>query len=266
MRGRAEPADKMQERPAPIDFRSQISASAPDWVMAKVALVTGATEGIGRAIAFALGAAGYEVGVTARTASTLTALQSQLSEAGIRSAGLPADVADEVEVGRLHEHVTGRLGPVDLLVNNAGIAIPKPFLELTPAEWDRTFATNVRSLFLLTRLVLPAMRSRGAGDIVNIASLAGKNGAANLVAYSASKHAVVGFSRSLMLEVRKDGIRVIALCPGTVDTPLMREQTVLQPNYDRVLQPEDVAQALVDVVSLPRRAMLSELDLRPSSP
>jgi 3-oxoacyl-[acyl-carrier protein] reductase len=234
--------------------------------MTKVALVTGATLGIGRAIAFALGRAGYAVGVTARTESKLTRLQSELAAAGVAAAGVPADVGNEDEVGRMYHHVTERLGAVDVLVNNAGVAIPKPFQDFTLAEWDHTFATNVRSLFLVTRLALPGMLARGTGDIVNIASLAGKTGAANLVAYSASKHAVVGFSRSLMLEVRKEGIRVIALCPGSVDTPLMREQTVLTPNYDRVLQPEDVAQAVIDAVSLPRRAMVSEIDLRPSNP
>jgi 3-oxoacyl-[acyl-carrier protein] reductase len=234
--------------------------------MTKVALVTGATLGIGRAIAFAVGRAGYSVGVTARTESKLTMLTAELGAAGIRSVGIPADVGNEAEVGRMYAHVTEQLGPVDLLVNNAGIAIPKPFQDFTLAEWDRTFATNVRSLFLVTRLVLPAMRAKRAGDIVNVASLAGKTGAANLVAYSASKHAVVGFSRALMLEVRREGIRVIALCPGSVDTPLMREQQVLTPNYDRVLRPEDVAQTVIDAVSLPRRAMVSEIDLRPSDP
>jgi 3-oxoacyl-[acyl-carrier protein] reductase len=88
----------------------------------------------------------------------------------------------------------------------------------------------------------------------------------NLVAYCASKHAVMGFSRALMLELRKEGIRVIAICPGSVDTPLMREQSVLTPNFDRVLQPDDVAQAVVDALRLPRRAMVSELDVRPSDP
>ncbi len=234
--------------------------------MSPVALVTGATEGIGRATALALGRAGYAVGVTARTEAKLTQLLAELGAAGIGAAGLPADVGENGAVGRMYDHVTRRLGPVDVLVNNAGVAIPKPFLDLTLEEWDRTFATNVRSLFLVTRLVLPSMRERRQGDIVNIASLAGKNGSANLVAYSASKHAVLGFSRSLMLEVRREGIRVIAICPGSVDTPLLRGQSVMTPNFERILQAEDVANAVLDAVRLSRRAMVSELDVRPSNP
>jgi 3-oxoacyl-[acyl-carrier protein] reductase len=234
--------------------------------MPKVALVTGATEGIGRAIAFALGRAGYAVGVTARTEAKLTDLLAELGAAGIECAGIPADVGDDAAVARMHQAVVSRLGPVDLLVNNAGVAIPKPFPDFSLEEWDHTFATNVRSLFLVTRLVLPSMRARREGDVVNVASLAGKTGAVNLVAYCASKHAVMGFSRALMLELRKEGIRVIAICPGSVDTPLMREQSVLTPNFDRVLQPDDVAQAVVDALRLPRRAMVSELDVRPSDP
>jgi 3-oxoacyl-[acyl-carrier protein] reductase len=232
----------------------------------RVALVTGATQGIGRATALLLARAGYAVAVTARTKAKVEALVTELEELGGPAAGIAADVAEADPVAELHRHVVDRLGPVDVLVNNAGIAIAKPIEDLTLDEWDRTFATNVRSLFLLTRAVLPAMRSRRAGDIVNIASLAGKHGAANLVAYSASKHAVMGFSRSLLLETRKDGIRVLAICPGSVDTPLMRNQSVLSPNYDRILQPEDVARTVVDALALPARALVSELEVRPANP
>ena len=105
-----------------------------------------------------------------------------------------------------------------MLVNNAGVLIARPFEEMTLEDWDATMATNVRSLFLMTRAVLPAMRRRREGSIVNVSSLAGRNGFAGGTAYTASKHAVLGFSRSLMLEVRKDNVRVIAICPGSVDT------------------------------------------------
>ncbi|MFN0181120.1 MAG: SDR family oxidoreductase [Gemmatimonadales bacterium] len=230
------------------------------------ALVTGATEGIGRATAKALGRAGYRVGVTARNAAKLEALVAELRQAGVAAAGRPADVADPTEVEGLVRHVVDALGPIEALVNNAGVAFTKPILDTTLEEWDRTFATNVRGLFLVTRAVLPGMQSLGRGDIVNIASLAGKNGVANAVAYSASKHAVMGFSRSLMLEVRRDGIRVITICPGSVDTPLLRNAPAFAPKFDRILQPEDVADTVVDALKLPRRAMVSELEIRPSNP
>lgn len=231
-----------------------------------VALVTGASEGIGRAVAVALGKAGYRVGVTARNPAKLAAVIEQLERAGVVVAGQPADVADPAQVEPLIRRVTDQLGPIEVLVNNAGVAFTKPFLETTLEEWDRTFATNVRGLFVVTRAVLPGMKALGRGDVVNIASLAGRNGVANAVAYSASKHAVLGFGRSLMLEVRKDGIRVITICPGSVDTPLLRNAPAFSPAFDRILKAEDVAETVVDAVRLPRRAMVSELDVRPSNP
>jgi len=230
------------------------------------ALITGATEGIGRATAFALGQAGYKVGVCARTPSTLRLLLQDLENAGIAAAGHPCDVSSAADVQAMVAAVTGALGPVDVLVNNAGIAILKPFAELTLDDWDATMAVNLRGIYLCTRAVLPGMRERKRGAIVNIASLAGRNGFAGGTAYSASKHAVLGFSRSLMLEVRKEKIRVIAICPGSVDTPLIRNQDQLSPNIEKILQPEDVAQAVLDALRMPERALISELDLRPTDP
>ena len=140
------------------------------------ALVTGATEGIGRAIAFALGRTGYQVGVCARTPSRLRTLLDELAAAGITAAGYPADVGMDADVTALITHVTAALGPIDVLINNAGTAVLKPFAELTLDEWDTTMATNLRSLFLVTRAVLPGMRQRRRGSIINMASLAGRNG------------------------------------------------------------------------------------------
>lgn len=232
----------------------------------RIALVTGATEGIGRATAIALGQAGYAVGITARTAAKVAALEAELAALSITAAGHPADVSAPGDVSAMLQALTARLGAPDVLVNNAGVGITKPIAEMTLEEWDRTFATNVRSLFLVTQGVLPAMRKRGRGDIVNIASLAGKNGIANAAAYSASKHAVMGFSRSLMLELRADGIRVIAICPGSVDTPLLRGAGAFSPNWDKILKPEDVAATIVDALALPARALISEIDVRPANP
>ena len=230
------------------------------------ALVTGATEGIGRAIAFGLGRAGYAVGVCARTPSKLRALLDDLRAAGITAQGVPADVGLESDVATMVADITGALGPVDVLVNNAGVALLKPFEQLTLDEWDTTMATNLRSLFLVTRAVIPGMRQRKHGAIVNIASLAGRNGFAGGTAYTASKHAVLGFARSLMLEVRKDNVRVITICPGSVDTPLISSQGMLKPDVTKILKPEDVADTVLAALALPERALVSELDLRPTNP
>jgi 3-oxoacyl-[acyl-carrier protein] reductase len=233
---------------------------------AMTALVTGATHGIGRATAFALGRAGYRVGVCARTASKLESLVGELRAAGIEASGQAADVADPEQVAAAVDHVSGTLGEIGVLVNNAGVLIARPFEELTLDDWDLTMATNLRGLFLMTRAVLPPMRARRRGTIVNVASLAARNGFVGGSAYVASKHAVLGFGRALMLEVRKDGIRVITVCPGSVDTGMIRDQPMLKSDPARILQPEDVAETILHSLQLPERAMVSELDIRPSNP
>ncbi len=230
------------------------------------ALVTGATQGIGRATAFALGRAGYRVGVWARTAARVDALVTELKGEGIEAAGAAADVSDPAQVTRAVAHLAEALGEASLLVNNAGVLIARPFGELTLEDWDVTMATNLRSLYLVTRAVLPAMRRRREGTIVNVASLAGRNGFAGGTAYAASKHAVLGFGRSLMLELRKEGIRVITICPGSVDTGMLRDQPMLKSDPQRILRPEDVADAVLHAVQLPARALVSELDIRPTNP
>jgi 3-oxoacyl-[acyl-carrier protein] reductase len=141
-----------------------------------------------------------------------------------------------------------------------------PLETLTLEAWDQTMAVNLRSLYLVTRAFLPGLLRIGASSIVNIASLAGRNGFEGGTAYCASKHAVLGFSKALMLEVRKRGVRVIAVCPGSVSTPFMDKQETLRPRRERVLQAEDVAQTVLATLTLPDRAMVSELDIRPTNP
>jgi 3-oxoacyl-[acyl-carrier protein] reductase len=230
------------------------------------ALITGATQGIGRATAFALGRAGYRVGVCARHEADIRRLVEELKAGGIEAAGAKADVGQPDAVPPAVQKIVSAIGEIGVLINNAGILIAKPFEELTLEDWDSTMGTNVRSLYLMTREVLPAMRRRREGAVVNVASLAGKNGFAGGTAYTASKHAVLGFSRSLMLEVRKDNVRVIAICPGSVATGMMRDQTMLKADPTKVLQPEDVAESILHALSLPTRAMVSELDIRPTNP
>ena len=244
----------------------QIARYIPAMSTRSTAFVTGATQGIGRATAFALGRAGYRVGVCARTASKVEAIVSELRAEGIEAAGAAADVADPEQVRRSVALVVAQLGEVGVLVNNAGVLIARPFEELTLEDWDVTMATNLRSLYLVTREVLPGMRRRREGTIVNVASLAGRNGFVGGTAYTASKHAVLGFARSLMLEVRKDGVRVVTVCPGSVDTGMLVDQPMLTPDRERILQPEDVADAILQAIRLPARALVSELDIRPTNP
>ncbi len=152
---------------------------------------------------------------------------------------------------------------IDVLVNNAGFGIFKPVAETSVDDFDRLFDVNMRGTFIATREALRYMIEQNDGVIINIASLAGKNGVENGAIYAATKWAVLGFGKSLMLEVRKHNIRVITICPGSTDTGFGSGS---HPNRDKILRPEDVAEAAVLAASLPARAMMSEIDLRPTNP
>jgi len=230
------------------------------------ALVTGATEGIGRAITFALAGVGYRVGVCARTGGKVTALVDELRATGAMASGRATDVADPDDAAALVRQVEQDLGPVDVLVNNAGVARIKPIAELSLEDWDTVMATNVRGVFIMTQAVLAGMRARKRGAIVNIASLAGRNGIAGGAAYTASKHAVLGFAKSLLMDVRKDDIRVISICPGSVETALLRNEPTMYGQNRKILFPEDVAATVLAALALPARALVSELDIRPTNP
>ena len=231
-----------------------------------LAVITGATEGIGRATAFALGRAGARIAICARTAANVDATARDLRAAGVDAIGMPCDVSDPSCVASFATFVNRERGTPRILVNNAGIGRFKPLLDLPLDDWDETMGVNVRSLYLVTRAFLKGMLDAGTGTIVNIASLAGKNGVEGGTAYSASKHAVLGFSKSLMLEVRKRGLRVVAICPGSVATAFAEKGDRVRPNRDRVLTAEDVAHAVLATITVSDGAMISELDLRPTNP
>lgn len=229
-------------------------------------VVTGATEGIGRAIARALGERGARLALCARTAERVQTTVDDLKSHGVDAWGAACDVSEETSVTAFAAQVAETRGQVRVLINNAGIGHLGPFTELTTQQIDETLAVNVRGLMLMTKAFLPGMLEREDGQIVNIVSLAGRNGFVGGTVYSASKHAVLGFSRSLMLEVRKSNIRVIAVCPGSVETSFFDKAGVELTNADKVLQPEDVAATVVAALELPPRALVSELDIRPTNP
>jgi 3-oxoacyl-[acyl-carrier protein] reductase len=232
-----------------------------------LAVVTGGTEGIGRATAFALGRAGARVAICARTAQRVDEAVAALRAEGIDAIGATCDVASAEQVAAFADRVRRERGRASIVVNNAGIGRFAPLAELTLADWDATIATNLRSLYLVTRAFLPDLLATAPSAVVNMASLAGRNGIEGGTAYCASKHAVLGFSKALMLEVRKQNVRVVAICPGSVATPFMEQQH--RPGRtprDRMLHTEDVAEALVATLTLADRAMVSELDIRPTNP
>ena len=220
-----------------------------------VALVTGSARGIGRAIALAFARAGADLDLADRRVDALPGVAEAIRSLGRRALAHPADVSDEGQVGILVERALGEVGRVDVLVNNAGtIVLPGSLEGTTPEAWDTMMATNARSVFLCSRAVVPGMRRRGRGRIVNVASTAGLRPVPERSAYCASKHAVVGFTRALALDLRPHGIAVNAICPGAVDTPLTAYS---RPEADKSgwLQPADVAEVAVFLASDAARGM-----------
>jgi 3-oxoacyl-[acyl-carrier protein] reductase len=218
---------------------------------AECAVVTGSSSGIGRALVEALAARGARVAHCSRRGT---------------GGGLVCDVRDEAQVADFAERVRRELGTPTIVANNAGIGKFAPVAEMSVEMWDAVIETNLRGMFLVTRAFLPAMLAAGRGAIVNIASSAARTGREGGGAYSASKHGVLGFSKSLMLEVRQRNLRVLAVCPGSVDTEFWLAPGIQPIPADRMLQPEDVAEIVLDTIALPDRAMVSELDIRPTNP
>jgi NAD(P)-dependent dehydrogenase (short-subunit alcohol dehydrogenase family) len=191
----------------------------------QVAIVTGAGRGIGRAIARALATEGAAVMVTARTDSEVRQVAGEIQKAGGRATALAADVAHEAECEKIVHAARAAFGAIHILVNNAGIYGPvQPVEKITPRQWDDVLAVNLRSAFLLSRLVLPEMYARDSGNILNISSTAAKAAYQWNSPYAASKAALLGLTRTLAAEAARHGVRVNAICPGPVAETKMSEE------------------------------------------
>lgn len=235
-------------------------------LMDRVAVVTGASSGIGRAVASELGRAGCRLAICARKEEALERAAEELAEDGAEVLALPTDVSRPEAVDRFARRVLADMGPVSVLVNNAGVARFGRVDELELEDYEAVFGTNVRGVFLMSRAFVPAMVEQGDGVIVNIASLAGKNHFAGGSVYAASKHAVLGLSKCMMLDLREEGIRVLAVCPGSVDTAFFDGQDRFDPDRHRILGPEEVAELVVSSVRLSDRATVSEVEIRAVNP
>ncbi len=227
----------------------------------KVALITGASRGIGRAIAQRLGGLGARLGLCARTRERLEATAAELRRDGVEAFVVPGDLTRPPEVAGVVRQTKDALGEIDILVNNAGVGIFRAAHEVTEEEWDRVMNTNLKAAFLLSKAVAPQMIRRRRGDIVNIASLAGKNAFAGGAVYCASKWGLLGLTQCMAEDLRGYGIRVSAICPGTVGTEFSPHAGK---DPAKMLRAEDVAHAVAMVLTAAPGSFISEVLLRPT--
>jgi NAD(P)-dependent dehydrogenase (short-subunit alcohol dehydrogenase family) len=215
----------------------------------KTALVTGAGRGIGRAIALALAKTGVKVAVTARTAAEIEDAVADIKKGGGQAVAIVADLSQKDGAGQVIEQVTGKVGPVDILVNNAGIGSssnPKPVAEFDDAFWDLSLWLNLTVPYKLSKAVLPHMREQKWGRIINIASINSKTPSFHGAAYSASKHGLLGLTRTLALEVAREGITVNAICPGPVHT-IMNDKRIEYDAQRRGMSFAEVEEAMTPI-------------------
>lgn len=222
-----------------------------------VAVVTGASRGIGRAVALRLSRT-HQVVAVARDHERLRSLCEEVGGSGGECRALPLDLADPVVIEQELRDVEA-----EVLVNNAGVITKKPLLRMTPDEWQEMMDVNVSALFHVTRQLLPGMVGRRHGHIVNIASIAGRSAFPGGTGYVATKHAVLGFSESLMLEVREFGVKVSVVMPGSVATDM-----IVGDNTDQswMLRPEDVAEVVARILDTPQHALTYQVEVRASNP
>ncbi|HZZ47022.1 MAG TPA: SDR family NAD(P)-dependent oxidoreductase [Pseudonocardia sp.] len=237
-----------------------------------VALISGASSGIGEATAVALARAGASVAIAARRTDRLQALSEKLRADGAKVVALELDVTDEAACNAAVSRVTDELGPIDILVNNAGLMLLGPIVGADTEDWRRMISTNVLGLMYLTHAVVPSMVERGRGDIVNISSVAGRTARAGAGVYNASKWAVNAFSESLRQEVTARGVRVSLVEPGAVATELTEHITHAESKRGiqemvssmRALRSEDIAGAVLYVVRQPPHVSVNEVLVRPT--
>lgn len=232
-----------------------------------VAVVTGAGSGIGRATAYAMVEAGAQVVVTARRTDRIEEVARRINEAGGQAIAVTADITSAEDVDYLYDLAINRFGRVDILLNNAGVSAYGPLDTITVEDYDWMMNTNMRSSFLCTRRFLPDMLSRRHGQICFLASVAGLKGLPNETVYCASKFAQVGFAQALDYETRESGVKVSVVAPGGVHTEFAigTGRTEGDPALDAMMEPEDIAEAVLFALTQPKKARTFLIGMRPMS-
>ncbi len=217
----------------------------------RVAVVTGGGRGIGRAIALALAGHGAAVAVAGRDTARLAAVRAEIEARGGTALALGCDVTDSAAVARAFAEASAQLGPIDILVNNAGITASVKLAEMDDASWEQIMRVNVTGPFFCCRAAVPSMQARGWGRIINVASYAAIHGIPFSAAYSASKHALLGLTRSLALELGRAGITANALCPGWVESDML-DQSVANIMAKTGRSADDARAAMLALAGQPR--------------
>jgi short-subunit dehydrogenase len=230
------------------------------------ALITGASSGIGKATALAFAKAGIDVALVSRSLDKLEAVATAAKQTGVEAKAYALDLADLSPVEAKIKAIAQDFGSIDILVNNAGIGYTGTLSETSLADWQQVININLTSVFECIKGILPGMRDRNTGTIINVASIAAKQAFAGWGAYCVSKAGLLALSQTLAQEERAQGIRVTAICPGSVNTEIWDSETV-HANFDRskMLTPEIVAQSILHIALLPPQAVIDELILMPNA-
>jgi len=227
----------------------------------KIALVTGASRGIGKAISIALAGAAATVVLSARTVEKLKEVKAEIEKGGGKAEVLPVDLSKTDDIVNLFKNIKDKFGRLDILINNAAIGIFGDMIDLTAEDLDKTFNVNVKSIFTASKQALKLMIPQKSGYIINISSVQGVKAYKQQSIYAASKHAVMGMSKALAAEVQEHNIRISVILPGGVDTDLISDA---RPDLDRsiLIKPEDIAQTVLYLLCLSDRVMVDQVMVR----
>lgn len=232
----------------------------------KTAIVTGGGRGLGRAVALLLAKEGVNIGIAGRNETLLRETVTEIENTGVKAAYAVFDIGDEQQVRTGINKLVNELGSVDILINNAGIGTFGTLENMQTSEWEKVIRTNLFGLYYSSMAVYPHFKANGEGDIINVASTAGLKGGANMSAYAASKAAVISLSQSMMAEWRKQNIRVVTLTPSTIASDMSISAGLTDGNPETVLQPEDFAEWVRDILKMNRRALIANSSIFSTNP
>jgi len=232
----------------------------------KKAIITGGGRGLGKAVALLLAQEGVHIGLTGRNEALLQQTVEEIRETGVNATYTIFNVDKEIEVQTGIKQLVQDLGGVDILINNAGIGWFGTLENMSSADWQQVLQTNLFGVYYTAMAVYPYLKENGHGDIINVASTAGLKGGANMSAYAASKAAVISLSQSMMAEWRKHDIRVFTLTPSTIATDMSIEGGLTDGNPEKVLQPEDFAEWVRDILKMKSRALIANGSIFSTNP